>query len=84
MQRRVVDGLKMGTGAFANGQTYQSHPAASAAGLSVMKIFETDKVVENCAERGAQVSPTPPARRANYSLFYTALGRPRKRRWISS
>ncbi|KAL8286400.1 hypothetical protein RQP46_004417 [Phenoliferia psychrophenolica] len=29
MQQRVVDGLKSGSGAFANGQTYQSHPSAS-------------------------------------------------------
>lgn len=55
MQQRVVDGLKSGSGAFANGQTYQSHPSASAAGLAVMKIFRSDDVVQNCRERGAQV-----------------------------
>ncbi|KAK4705879.1 hypothetical protein P7C70_g301, partial [Phenoliferia sp. Uapishka_3] len=67
MQQHVVDGLKKGTGAFANGQTYQSHPAAAAAGLAVMKIFKEDRVVENCAEMGAQplnlTTPQPPSGR---------------------
>lgn len=56
MNDRVVQGLKQGSGAFANGQTFQAHPAAASAGLAVMDVFETDKVVANCAARGEQVS----------------------------
>lgn len=56
ISERVVDGLRAGSGSFANGQTFQCHPAAAAAGLAVQNIFESDNVIQNCAERGAQVS----------------------------
>jgi len=56
ISERVVTGLKQGSGMFANGQTFQAHPAAASAGLAVMDIFKTDKVVENCAARGDEVS----------------------------
>jgi adenosylmethionine-8-amino-7-oxononanoate aminotransferase len=55
MQQKIVDGLKSGTGAFANGQTFQCHPTAAAAGLAVMKVFESDNVIENCRQRGKEV-----------------------------
>ena len=50
-----MDGLKRGSGAFANGQTFQCHPAAAAAGVAVMSIFESDNIVATCAKRGAEV-----------------------------
>lgn len=56
LSETIYLGLKSGSGAFANGQTYQNHPAACAAALTVMQIFEEDQVVKNCAERGDQVS----------------------------
>lgn len=52
----VVDGLKRGSGAFANGQTFQCHPSAAAAGAAVMSVFESDDVVGQCAKSGAYVS----------------------------
>lgn len=55
MQQHVVDGLKIGSGAFANGQTFQCHPAAAAAGLAVMSVFESDDIVSTCAKRGVEV-----------------------------
>ncbi|WWD19403.1 hypothetical protein CI109_103863 [Kwoniella shandongensis] len=55
MQQHVVDGLKRGSGAFANGQTFQCHPAAAAAGVAVLSIFESDDVVAVCAKRGAEL-----------------------------
>lgn len=56
MSERVVAGLRSGSGCFANGQTFQCHPAAAAAGLAVMSIFESEAIVQNCAKRGAEVS----------------------------
>lgn len=56
MSERVVTGLRSGSGCFANGQTFQCHPAAAAAGLAVMSIFESEAIVQNCAKRGAEVS----------------------------
>ncbi|KAM0747529.1 adenosylmethionine--8-amino-7-oxononanoate transaminase [Meredithblackwellia eburnea MCA 4105] len=55
MSQKVVDGLKSGSGSFANGQTYQSLPSAAACGLAVLKIFETDNVLENCTARGKEL-----------------------------
>ncbi len=56
MQQHIVDGLKGGSGAFANGQTFQCHPAAAAAGVAVLKVFEEDDIVATCAKRGVEVS----------------------------
>jgi adenosylmethionine-8-amino-7-oxononanoate aminotransferase len=58
MSERVIAGLRSGSGCFANGQTFQCHPAAAAAGLAVMSIFESEAIVQNCAKRGAEVSGT--------------------------
>ncbi|ORY41453.1 pyridoxal phosphate-dependent transferase [Leucosporidium creatinivorum] len=55
ISERVVEGLKSGSGAFANGQTFQAHPAAATAGLAVMEIFESDGIVANCASRGKEL-----------------------------
>lgn len=56
MQERVVEVFRQGSGIFANGHTFQSHPAAAAAGLAVLKVFESDNVVANCAARGQEVT----------------------------
>jgi len=56
IHQRIVDGLKQGSGAFANGQTFQCHPAAASAGVAVMSIFESDNIVAVCAKRGVEVS----------------------------
>jgi adenosylmethionine-8-amino-7-oxononanoate aminotransferase len=56
ISEKVVAGLKSGSGAFANGQTFQCHPAAAAAGVAVMDVFDTDDIVGTCAKRGALVS----------------------------
>ncbi|ORX36244.1 aminotransferase class-III [Kockovaella imperatae] len=55
INERVVDGLRQGSGAFANGQTFQCHPAAAAAGLEVLKIFEEEDVVNTALKRGAEL-----------------------------
>jgi adenosylmethionine-8-amino-7-oxononanoate aminotransferase len=55
MQDHIYQGLCSGSGAFANGQTFQCHPAAAMAGLAVLKVFEEDHVVENCRQRGEEV-----------------------------
>ena len=59
IQQNVVEGLRGGSGAFANGQTFQCHPAAAAAGVAVMSVFEEDQIVATCAKRGSEVSGRP-------------------------
>lgn len=61
MQSHVVEGLRGGSGAFANGQTFQCHPAAAAAGIAVLSVFESDDVVLTCAKRGNEVRGNPVA-----------------------
>ena len=73
MQQRIVDGLKSGSGAFANGQTFQCHPAAAAAGIAVLSVFDSDNIVGVCAKRGAEVRQ--PTRFFYLSLSSTQLRR---------
>jgi len=55
ISERIVNGLKAGSGMFANGQTFQCHPAAAAAGLEVLRIIEEEDVVNVCLKRGAEL-----------------------------
>lgn len=52
INRKVVDVLDNGTGAFSHGQTYQGHPVACAAALEVQKIIREENLVENAMVMG--------------------------------
>lgn len=52
MSGKVVEGLRAGSGAFNNGQTYQAHPVSCAAALAVQKIVRRENLVERCALMG--------------------------------
>ncbi|KAI9721582.1 MAG: hypothetical protein M1828_005072 [Chrysothrix sp. TS-e1954] len=56
INKRVVDVLDAGTGAFSSGQTYQGHPIACAAALEVQKIIREDDLVTNVREKGDLLS----------------------------
>ncbi|KAF2222620.1 pyridoxal phosphate-dependent transferase [Elsinoe ampelina] len=47
INKRVVDTLQKGTGAFSHGQTYQGHPVACRAALETLRIIKEEKLVEN-------------------------------------
>ncbi len=49
----LVDCLKEKTGGFIHGHTYSHHPVACAAGLSVLRFIEENRLVERSHERGA-------------------------------
>lgn len=51
--KRVVDALQHGTGAFSHGQTYQGHPLACQAALEVQRIIAEDDLVANVRKQGA-------------------------------
>ena len=53
INERVISALKEGSGYFAHGQTYQSHPAACAAALEVQRIVQGDNLLENVRCMGA-------------------------------
>lgn len=52
VSKRVVDGLRDGTGMFNHGQTYQAHPLSCATALAVQKIVKRDNLVEKCKRMG--------------------------------
>ncbi|SMY21228.1 unnamed protein product [Zymoseptoria tritici ST99CH_1A5] len=54
--RRVVNALCNGTGAFSHGQTYQGHPLACRAALQVQRIIRDSDLVANVREQGAVMS----------------------------
>ncbi|CAK4030121.1 related to adenosylmethionine-8-amino-7-oxononanoate aminotransferase [Lecanosticta acicola] len=50
--RQVVTTLQQGTGAFSHGQTYQGHPLACRAALSVQMIIKQDDLISNVRKQG--------------------------------
>ena len=50
--RKVIDVLARGTGAFSHGQTYQAHPLACRAALEVQRIIRDDDLVSNVRVQG--------------------------------
>lgn len=52
INKRVVDVLDKGTGAFAHGQTYQGHPVVCAAALEVQKIIRDEQLLFNVQAKG--------------------------------
>lgn len=53
INKRVVDALDKGTGAFAHGQTYQGHPIACAAALEVLRVIDDENLLENVRRMGS-------------------------------
>lgn len=47
INKRIVDVLDHGTGAFSHGQTYQGHPLACAGALEVQKIIKEERLLQN-------------------------------------
>ncbi|TKX19653.1 aminotransferase class-III-like protein 2 [Elsinoe australis] len=52
VNKRVVDTLQKGTGAFSHGQTYQGHPVACRAALETLRIIKEENLIENVATVG--------------------------------
>jgi adenosylmethionine-8-amino-7-oxononanoate aminotransferase len=52
INKRIIDALDKGTGAFMHGQTYQGHPVACAAAAEVQRIIQEEDLVRNVSEMG--------------------------------
>jgi len=52
---RIVEALRVGSGAFKHGHTYQAHPVACAAALAVQRIIHEDRLLENVRAMGARL-----------------------------
>ena len=54
-QRKVVQALRDGSGAFQHGHTYIGHPVAAAAALAVQQVIKRDHLLDAVRERGAHL-----------------------------
>ena len=52
INKKIVNGLRDGTGVFNHGHTYQAHPLSCATALAVQKIIKRDGLVERCRSMG--------------------------------
>lgn len=55
VNKRIVDTLARGTGAFTHSQTYQGHPVACAAANEVQRIIREDNLLENARNMGEKL-----------------------------
>jgi adenosylmethionine-8-amino-7-oxononanoate aminotransferase len=55
VNERVVSALRKGSGYFAHGQTYQTHPLSCAAALEVQQIIREEKLLDNVRRMGMQM-----------------------------
>ena len=51
--RRVMEALRDGSGAFMHGHTYQAHPMAAAAALAVQRVIREEGLLSNIQAMGA-------------------------------
>jgi adenosylmethionine-8-amino-7-oxononanoate aminotransferase len=51
-QRRIVEALRNGSGAFQHGHTYIGHPVAAAAALAVQQVIKRDRLLDAVRDRG--------------------------------
>ncbi|GGE50406.1 adenosylmethionine-8-amino-7-oxononanoate aminotransferase [Agaricicola taiwanensis] len=52
---KLIETLKAGSGALANGHTYMSHAVACAASVAVIKTMEEDRLIEAVQDKGAEL-----------------------------
>ncbi|PTB68400.1 PLP-dependent transferase [Trichoderma citrinoviride] len=55
VNERVVDALRHGTSVFNHGHTFQAHPTACSAALSVQRIIRRENLVSRCAQLGRKL-----------------------------
>lgn len=66
ISRKVVDGLRSGSGAFSHGHTYQAHPVACAAALEVQRIIRDDHLLDNVQAMGTRLEAALTERFGNH------------------
>ena len=57
-QRRIVEALREGSGAFQHGHTYIGHPVAAAAALAVQQVIKRDHLLDAVRDRGTYLFRT--------------------------
>ncbi len=52
---KIIDTIRVGSGAFQHGHTYLAHPLACAAALAVQEVIREDHLLDRVKERGKQL-----------------------------
>ena len=52
VHKKIVDGLRAGTGMVNHGQTYQAHPLNCATALAVQRLIKREGLIERCKRMG--------------------------------
>jgi len=73
--RRVVEGLRSGSGAFMHGHTYQAHPVACAAALEVQRIIHEEDLLRNVRNMGGRLETALVERFGNHRHVGDIRGR---------
>ena len=71
----IYQALADGSGIFMHGHTYIGHAVSAAAALSVQRVIERDKLLENVNHRGEQIRQTLAQRFANNPYIGDIRGR---------
>jgi len=72
---RVIDALKVGSGSFRHGHTYQAHPVACAAALAVQRTIREDGLLEAVRARGSELEAALHDRFGNHAHVGDIRGR---------
>ncbi|EME48083.1 hypothetical protein DOTSEDRAFT_69875 [Dothistroma septosporum NZE10] len=73
--KKVVNALERGTGAFSHGQTYQGHPLACRAALEVQRIIRDNDLVTNVRKQGALLGRLLHKKLSNHAAVGNIRGR---------
>ncbi|QIP04988.1 aspartate aminotransferase family protein [Bradyrhizobium symbiodeficiens] len=72
---KIIDTIRVGSGAFQHGHTYLAHPLACAAALAVQEVIREDGLLERVKERGRQLEQRLTERFGNHRHVGDIRGR---------
>jgi adenosylmethionine-8-amino-7-oxononanoate aminotransferase len=73
--RKIIDALRMGSGSFMHGHTYQAHPIACAAGLAVQQVIREENLLQEVVVMGAHLEQALQERFGNHRHVGDIRGR---------
>lgn len=72
---KIIDTIRLGSGAFQHGHTYLAHPLACAAALAVQDVIREDNLLERVKQRGKQLEQRLTERFGNHRHVGDIRGR---------
>lgn len=72
---KIIDTIRVGSGAFQHGHTYMAHPLACAAALAVQDVIREDGLLDQVKQRGRQLEQRLTDRFGNHRHIGDIRGR---------